>query len=186
MPIQQCELRFLRGLRPSAAPVWHDATLDTIEPPLYDDDYASCRKTFATLCLYHPVNDPSTVAEQLGLTPTRSFRQGDVRNARSTVHPTYPVSGWFFSTEESIKSRDLRRHLDYILGRLAHRGPQLSVLRTQGWTTAVNCFWSSIQGHGGPTVSPVQMAGLVALDLELSLDLYREEMDIDGGFRETG
>ena len=34
------------------------------------------------------------------------------------------------------------------------------------------CFWLSASGHGGPTVSPKQMAKLVELNLEVWWDIY--------------
>lgn len=117
------------------------------------DDYGTCRECWAELRLGSASLSLSTAAEALGL-GTQDFEKSD--------------GGWALSSRDQIFSRDLRRHLDWLLARLAGRKVQLDSLRWQGVQAEVYCAW--LGEMGGPAFWPEQMAGLAALDLDLVLD----------------
>lgn len=71
-----------------------------------------------------------------------------------------------------MQSRDVRRHLDWILERLLPAKDKLQALKAEGVEAAVSCYWLSVYGHGGPTLSPQQMRGLVEFGLECWFDCY--------------
>lgn len=140
----------------------------------YVDDYATCARTRATVRIYHDDADPGDVSDALGLQPSSAQRKGvSVRLGR----PAPPLSGWFLTSERVIDSRDLRRHVDWLLDRLANKEEPLERLRSTGWRSGMSCFWASAHGHGGPIFPPAQLARLAALGFELSLDIYFTELD---------
>lgn len=138
---------------------------------MYDDDYATCEKTFATLRIYPGALDPDEVTRQLGLDPSTTQQARDARVVNHLRHAARP-SGWFLSTDGVITSRDVRRHLDLLLDKLMPARSALSRLQAAGAKTDVSCYWVSASGHGGPTISPPQAEKLVALCLDCWFDVY--------------
>jgi hypothetical protein len=132
---------------------------------MYDDDYSTCAKTFATLRIYGV--RPDEVTQWLGLSPTSMQIQGQASDGRRVS-----VDGWFLSTELQVASRDLRRHLDWLLANISPVATALSELKAQAAKVDVFCYWLSAHGQGGPTFSPQQMKLLGELGLELGLDVY--------------
>jgi RHS repeat-associated protein len=94
------------------------------------------------------------------------------RNVRAGQSRPIDVNAWFLSSEGKIDSRDLRRHLDWLLERLAPVSEQLKALQgIPGVAMYVTCIWWAAHGEGGPTLGPRHMRGLAALDLECSFEL---------------
>lgn len=139
----------------------------------YADDYSTCSSTFATLRIYSQTVAPDEVTAALGVQPTRTLLAGEQRGGKvSNLH------GWFLSSEGRVQSRDLRRHLDWVLDQLA-TGPnptQQVMARIPGRVWAdISCLWVSAVGHGGPTLSPKQMQRMARLGLECWFDVYLGE-----------
>ena len=138
----------------------------------YNDDYASCRKTYSTLCIYHDDLDPDRVSERLSLAPTRAQRRGDIRKQLKDRTWRYPVGAWFLCSEGVVASKDARRHIDWILDKVQGKEPVLQDLRNVGCRTELRCFWVSAGGSGGPALDPTIMQRLASLGLELQFDFY--------------
>jgi hypothetical protein len=140
---------------------------------VYDDDFPSCEETRATLLVYPGSIDPQEVSDRLGLEPTSSGRRGDVvissaGRTRQAAHNT-----WFLSSEGVVQSKDLRRHIDWLTAQLLpKREPLLSLQAEADLGMYVSCVWWSKEGHGGPTLSPRQLADLSQLNLECGFDVY--------------
>lgn len=130
----------------------------------HDDEYPTCARTYATFCVYLAGEDLGLVSRVLGIEPTRTT--GPSR-ARPDIR-----AGWYLTTEGVVRSRDLRRHLDWLAARLEPLGPQIEELRRSGARTGIFCFWASAYGHGGPAISVTQMRILAELGLDLDLDVY--------------
>ncbi|OAI39164.1 hypothetical protein AYO38_08045 [bacterium SCGC AG-212-C10] len=131
----------------------------------YDDAYPTCEGTHATVRMYHDADSPDDVTRALGVEPSQ-MQRSDGR----------VPSAWLLQSEDEVTSRDLRRHIDWILARLSHCASRdFDLLFSHGWTGDVSCFWVSKSGHGGPTLNPVQMARLGALGLRVSFDIYGAE-----------
>jgi hypothetical protein len=145
--------------------------------PDYNDDYATCHKTYATLVIVHPDLDPDQVTQGLGLRPTRAWRRGDIRNPHGKRPFIYPRGGWELTTEGTVQSRDVRRYIDWLLDQLDLKGRVLNQLQERGYQTVINCFWCSEYGQGGPMLWPGQMTRLGALGLELWFDIYDNYRD---------
>ena len=141
-------------------------------PTDYDDDYPTCSKAYAGLRIYHDDLDPDRVTGLLGIEPSQTQVRGQVLT-RSTGRPfTPPIGGWFLSTKGVIVSKDIRRHVDWILDRLAGKDQVLRSLQAEGNRMDVFCYWLSASGHGGPILSPAIMRRLGELELEIGFDIY--------------
>lgn len=126
-----------------------------MNPREIDDAYASADETFATLAGYSPLDsDPQVLNAVLG------------EPATSTD------GGWFLESREFISSRDLRRHLNWILDFAEPESSLLDRLRSEGWEFVVLCFWRSAFGHGGPVLDATTLRRLSKLALDLQFDLY--------------
>ncbi len=132
-------------------------------------DYPTCERTYATLRIYPESLDPSEVTARLGIQPSDWQRRGESRRPGSRPAK---LSGWFLSSEGAVESRDVRRHLDWLLSHIAPRGDVIRALQSEGCRMDVSCFWVSASGHGGPSVRPAQMGELARLGLELWFDVY--------------
>ena len=135
----------------------------------YDDEYATCKATFATFRLYHPDLDAGAITAKLGVQPTRTQLRGVAPRDGGRVAVT---GGWFLSSEESVSSRDVRRHLDWVLDQLTPVAHELAALQAAGYEADVSCYWLSASGHGGPGIRPSAAAKLVSLGLEVWFDVY--------------
>lgn len=137
---------------------------------MYDDDYPSRCRTFVTLRLFGV--HPAEVSQMLPLCPDRIRVQG--ARWRTPQGPSSTLArwhGWFFSSRGRLRSRDVQRHLDWLLDRLEPHAGVLRRLRTSGCRMEVACFWESAWEHGGPSLSPATMRRLADLGLEVRFDV---------------
>jgi hypothetical protein len=146
---------------------------------MYDDDYGTCARTHATLLIYPVRTDPETITERLGIEPSKWQRKGGPLASSLRRPPRIAeIDGWFLSTKGRVESRDLRRHIDWILDQIEGKTGELRSLQDEGARICVSCYWVSKFGEGGPTMSPEQMRKLGALNLELWFDI--DFVDEDG------
>ncbi|WP_353572829.1 DUF4279 domain-containing protein, partial [Candidatus Albibeggiatoa sp. nov. BB20] len=80
--------------------------MNTVE---YYDDYPSCEHTYLTLRFYHEILKSSEVTHFLGIKPDWEVE----KNAHGKRK--IPKNGWFLTTKDIVKSKDCRRHIQYIL-----------------------------------------------------------------------
>jgi len=145
----------------------------------YDDDYETCERTCAKLLIYPESMDPDLVTERLGIRPTQVNKKGALRPTFRGERP-WPLNAWFLSSEGEVSSRDVRRHLDWLLARLVAAGDELRALQQQdGIRMSITCIWWSAHGDGGPTLWPEQMKLMAELGLECCFELafYGDEED---------
>jgi hypothetical protein len=138
----------------------------------YDDSYPTCERTMAEFRVYPGDINPDEVTQMLGLEPTSTQRMGgQSTNSLGRVRIS-KKNGWFLSSENSIDSLDLRRHLDWLLEKIEPSAEAITQLqRTTGVSMTVHCVWWSAHGEGGPTLWPIQMRRLAALDLECGFEI---------------
>ncbi len=136
----------------------------------YDDGFAACERTYATLRVVAGDLDPDEVTRTLGVEPDAVQRRGDPADRRGLRRVL--LNAWSLSTKGKVDSRDLRRHLDWLLERLgADAAGRLARLRAAGGRADVACDWVSATGSGGPILSPAQTRRLADLDLEVWFDV---------------
>ena len=132
----------------------------------YNHKYHTCAQTYATLRIYPRDSHPDVVTKLLQIKPS-SISAAGTGPAGSKY-----INGWFLSTKGKLKSRDSRRHIDWILDKIETASGVIDKMQKQGFPMDISCFWVSASGHGGPIVSPEQMRRLVALNLEVWWDVY--------------
>jgi hypothetical protein len=138
----------------------------------YDDEYPTCEFTYAELRVYPGKLNPLSVTHHLGITPT-STRTKDERIVNSLGRErTVPMNGWFLSSEGHISSKDVRRHLDWLLDNLEPFSDRLKELQELPEVKmSIECIWWSAYGQGGPTLWPEQMKRLAEMNLECGFDV---------------
>jgi hypothetical protein len=133
----------------------------------YNDDYPTCSSTFATLCIYPGNISPDEITVRLQLAPS-SIQIAEARPPGIKDRP----AGWFFTSKCVVESRDIRRHLDWILNQIADKSCVFNDLRDHGVDARISCYWMTASGHGGPSLWPTQMVILASLGLEIEFDFY--------------
>lgn len=135
----------------------------------YNDDYPTCVETYATLRCYHAEAAPEAVTEALGIQPSSSHVKGtQLMDGRQVCRP---ISGWLLRSKGAVESRDVKRHIDWLLDQVCSLESRLTALKDQGWRMDINCYWLS-GGQGGPMLDPSQMAELARLNLTCGFDVY--------------
>lgn len=134
-----------------------------------ETDYPTCERTYATLRIYPGQLDPEDVTARLGIEPSDCQRRGVPKHPGSRPPKLH---GWFLSSDGAVASRDVRRHLDWLLTRIGPRADAVLRLQAEGCEMDVSCYWVSAAGHGGPSLPPDQMGELARLGLELWFDVY--------------
>jgi hypothetical protein len=147
------------------------ANTDPYFTPL-DDANPSVERTCAKLCVYSGDIHPNVVTNLLGIEPTGHVAVGERGRLNKLGRaPVGKINGWFLSSEEQVRSKDLRRHLDWLIERLGVCRDGLRRLQEQkGVRMYVSCPWWPRLGGGGPTLWPEQMQGLAELNLECTID----------------
>lgn len=139
----------------------------------YNDDYPSCLETRAALLIYTGTLPPDAVTAALTVPPSEVHVAGYTQVSDYGRERVARTSRWQLSSEGKVESRDIRRHLDWLMAQIQHAHAELLALQElQGVVMSVNCSWYSRSGSGGPTLWPEQMAKLAALNLECSFDIY--------------
>lgn len=134
----------------------------------YNDAYPTCERTDAKLVIYPARLDPRAISDRLGISPTRFSVEG---KPDDTGQPA-PRSLWVLSSENRVASKDLRRHLDWLIERLMPAKDALRALQAAGGNRmSIACIWWSAHGQGGPTLWPEQMAAMAELGLECTFDI---------------
>ena len=133
----------------------------------YDDKYPTCLDTFVTLRIESNEVDPERVAKELRITPSSVQTKGHLRNRRKIE-----LNAWFLSSERNVKSKDSRRHIDWLLAKLHPKRLIIKKMCKKGFRIDISCYWTSTQGHGGPTLSTKQLVKLGELGIDFSYDFY--------------
>jgi hypothetical protein len=135
----------------------------------YNDSYPTCARTYATLCIYLPdASDPNAVSEKFGIQPTRTQVKGEIRNGKTKRWPT----AWFLGTTEKVQSKDVRRHVDWLLDQLEDKSEIIRQLQESGSEIHISCFWESAIGQGGPMLDPVILKRIAKLNIGIIFDVY--------------
>lgn len=146
----------------------------------YDDEYGSCAETRATLLIYPGPMPLAEVTSRLDLQPTQAVAAGEPRTSTYGRRSVVKTTLWRLSSDGHVRSRDVRRHLDWLLALLLPRAVRMSgIQETPGVRMTVCCAWYSQVGHGGPTLWPEQMKALADLNLECAFDVYFMPEDVE-------
>jgi hypothetical protein len=83
-----------------------------------------------------------------------------------------PEGVWIVRSPAELKSKDVRRHLDWLLDIVEPRSEVIRQLAVAGYQVVILCDWVSFQGRGGPTISVKNMSRISCLGLALRLNLH--------------
>jgi hypothetical protein len=133
----------------------------------YDDDYPTCLETWATFRIFHEELDPEEISKLLGIEPSYSYLKGSSYGDRGRKNR---FGGWLLETQNNVHSRDIRRHIDWLLEHFSDKVQEIHRLQEKGYRTDVFCFWRPA-GNGGFTISPHNTQGLSILNLQLHIDI---------------
>ena len=151
-------------------------TTDSRRTP-YNDNYETCVSTTASLLIYPNTLSPDDVTLRLRIQPTKVAQAGETRTNSLGRKLTIEKSHWLLSSEGHIDSKDLRRHLDWLISHIQPSAAELGALQNiAGVRMGINCRWESLDGQGGPTLWPEQMRLISDLGLEcsFSIEFYGE------------
>lgn len=145
----------------------------------YSEDYPTCDTTHATLSIYLPDDyDPNILSEKLAIQPSRFQRNGEIRNGKVRQYPT----AWFLESAEHIQSKELRKHIDWILDQIEAKSEVIHELRSTNAQVDISCFWVSAFGHGGPMLDSKILKRIADLQIGISFDIYFSGDEINASF----
>ena len=145
----------------------HATILGDLHISEYIDDYPTCERTYATLGIYPIEITPDEVTSLLGVVPTRT------QSAEARPDGVCDVpAGWFLCSDGVIESRDVRRHIDWILDQIADKLDAFALLRNDGGQSDISCYWLAASHSGGPSLRPNQMTIIGELGLEIWFDFF--------------
>ena len=146
-----------------------------------DDEYETCERTQATLRIATGAMPPDRVTELLNITPTGVTVLGKAARVTSRGSTHLGESNiWLLDSENFVTSKDLRRHVDWIISTVySSREALFRLQEMPDVKMDVSCVWWSRHGGGGPTLWPEQMSRLAELNLEISVAcaFYGEEIE---------
>lgn len=139
-------------------------------------DYVTCSECYAELLIYPGSIHPNEITRLLGISATQINIAGTlVTNNRGKIREI-KRSGWFLSSKDTIESKDLRDHIDWIMMQLSEsRNALHEIQNTKSVKMTLKCTWRSKYGHSGPVLWPQQMTAISALGLECSFDIYFDD-----------
>lgn len=140
----------------------------------YDHKYRACTRTYSTLRIYPKAGHPNLITELLGIKPSSTSVAG-----KKNILGEPCLNGWFLCTRRKLRSKDSRRHIDWILDKIEPVIAKIGTLQKEGAFIDIMCFWGSATGNGGPVISPHQMTRLAKMNIELWWDVYFEGEDED-------
>jgi hypothetical protein len=137
----------------------------------FKDDYPTCKETSAVFRIFSDEIDPREITRLLGVEPSSIQIKGE-RKYPNKYKYINKENGWFLDSEDEIESKDLRRHLDWLLNKMGSSHNQLRELAGKGAEITIFCPWRSASGQGGPTMDPQQMKLLGELNIELLFEFW--------------
>jgi hypothetical protein len=135
----------------------------------YDDEWATCARTYASLRIFDVDLDPAAVNRALDISASYSHVTGDPVGRTGGRRKS---GAWILSTEGTVNSKDLRRHIDWLLDAIEPHSEAFADLMEASASSDIFCYWESKSGHGGPGLSPRQMARLIHFNLSVGIDVY--------------
>jgi Domain of unknown function (DUF4279) len=136
------------------------------------EDYDACDRTIAVLRICGDELDPEALTKRLRITPSKSQRREQVFTNSLGRSRTAKVGGWFLSSEDNVHSKDLRRHLDWLIAQLRDVVRELTTLQNepgiQMWITVI---WWAKEGGGWFTLEPQHMRAMSEMNLECQFEL---------------
>jgi hypothetical protein len=124
---------------------------------------------FASLTLRGKDLVPQAITDAIGIHPTKSFKQGDVRKGTKK----WPHGYWELTTKETVQSADLSIHLEWLVGQLEPSKTKLTeIIGQDGIDAEISCFWILPSSHESLSLSAELLIKIASLGIQLDLDFY--------------
>src|SRR5687767_14201398 len=95
----------------------------------YDDEHGTCAETRAELLIYPGDSvEVADISARLRIDPTEAVIAGEEKASGSGRRRIAKKSLWRLSSDQQVRSLDLRRHLDWLLSRVAPASEGLAQL----------------------------------------------------------
>ena len=107
-----------------------------------DSDETMVSEVYAAFILTGSDLDPDQITAQLGITPSRTWRTGDLVMERASIR--HKNNGWSVKSDIPM-SEDLEEHVEMVLQRLKPAWKSLRKLSTR-YTALIDCV---VYSHGG-------------------------------------
>ena len=125
-------------------------------------------RIYATFILRGKELDPQAVTELLGITPSRSFKRGDIR----TEQKKWPHGFWGLTSDERIQSPDLALHIEWVISQIEPNKEMLvELINGKNIDAEISCFWILPKSREGLSLSSELLERIAALGLNLNLDI---------------
>jgi len=141
----------------------------------YDDNYAGCVRTYATLRIYPGDIHPQDVTAKLRVAPSKFWVRDESIAVDATQKPkpgAKTMHGWFLTTHGKLASKDTRRHVDVLLEPLLPVSNEITLLQAQGANIDIICFWHAAAAQGGPALAPRQLRLLADLNIPIAWNIF--------------
>lgn len=140
----------------------------------YDDNYAGCLRTYATLRIYPGAIHPDEVTARLGIAPSKFWIRDETLAANPALKAAgaKAMHGWFLTTHGKLKSKDTRRHIDLLLTPLLVVVNEVEHLQREGAAMDIICFWHAAPLQGGPALAPPQLRLLADLNIAVAWNIF--------------
>ena len=124
---------------------------------------------FATFILRGNGLDPNDVSSSLGITPSKSFKRGDVR----TETKRWTRNLLSLTSQNAIQSDNLSEHIEWLLDKLEPVNSKLiEILETYGIESEISCFWIFPTEHEEFELGSELVKKIASLGVKLSFDMY--------------
>ena len=127
----------------------------------FEDDNPLCYWTSSALRITSTSLTPGEITEALEIQPSWAIEKGK-----------RPWSIWLLRADGRVVSRDVRRHVAWILDQIIPRSRAIITLQARGAEMRMYNLWESALGQGGPSLFASQMKQLGELGIEIGWEIY--------------
>lgn len=132
----------------------------------YYDDYPPCKETYCVLRIISKTISPDYISNMLEIDPTEKHEIGEIIKNKIT----HESNKWMLDSKRT-KSKDCRRHIDWVIDQVKTKKQEVIELQAQGARVVLLCAWESELGIGGPAISPKQMTRLADFNIDLVFEI---------------
>lgn len=126
-------------------------------------------RMFVSFILIGKDLNPNAISSSLGLSPSKSFKRGDMR----TITEKWKHGYWEICSSDNVNSLELETHLRWITDQLMPVNQSLQkILNTQNVKAKISCFWIFRTSRGVFTLAPQLIRHLSELGIGIDFDIY--------------
>jgi hypothetical protein len=147
-----------------------------------NDSDPFCVFTWVAFCIYGI--DPDLVTNKLGIKPTSGQKKGVSSRLPNGNKITGVVNSWILSSKNYVSSKDIRRHLNWVLDKIEPVIEDLKALQNLPDIKMVisGNYLSKEEGGGSIAIWPEQMRIMAEANLEFSIEmLFSGKEDNESG-----